>query len=163
MSRYRLLLAVAAAALVWVSMAAPAGAGQAAVTIDDTVECNLGTGEYDITLTLENFLDEVALIDVLTFQVDGVDAPLPVFSPDPLPSLGTSTAVVSIPGDSTSIFLEVDADFEQFTSELSLESTLEGDCEPAPTTTTTSTTLAPTTTTTAPAARPLAITPAFTG
>jgi hypothetical protein len=157
---------ILASALVLVALAAtalPAGAGQA-VILDDDIVCNTATGEYDLEFTITNMTSDPGSIVVNTFDVDGVDTPL-TFSPNPVPGGGsTSVATTSVPGTTTTIFLDIGISFPDSQTGANFESTLDGDCEPdATTTTTTSTTVAPTTTTVAPAARAVARTPAFTG
>jgi hypothetical protein len=163
MNRPRLLLAAAVALAALFATTLPAGAGQA-VTLDDEIVCNTATGEYDLTFTLTNMTSDSGLITVDTFEVDGNDAPL-TFAPNPVPGGGsTSTATTSVPGSTTTLFLDLSISFPDSTSGANFESTLDGDCEGIPTTTTTSTTVAPTTT--APAATPavaVAARPAFTG
>jgi hypothetical protein len=165
LTRPRLLVASAIALAALVGTGLPAGAGQAAFTIDDTVSCNTVTGEYDITFPLTNNLAEEGDIFVDVFQVDGVDQPL-TFTPNPVAANGTSTATYAAPGDTTGYVLEVTVTYGDFDADFSINVGLNGDCEADPTTTTTatpSTTAAPTTSTTAPAARAIALTPAFTG
>jgi hypothetical protein len=163
MTRPRLLLAAAVAVAALFAAALPVGAGQA-VTLDDEIVCNTTTGEYDLTFTLTNMTSDEGNITVNTFQVDGTDTPLS-FSPDPVPGGGaTSVATTSVPGTTTAIFLDIEISFPDSTTGANFESTLDGDCEGIPTTTTTSTTVAPTTT--APATPPavaVAARPAFTG
>lgn len=164
MTRPRLLVAATVAVAALFAGLLPAGAGQSVLLTDDIV-CNTATGEYDITFTLTNNTSDEGDITVESFEVDGTETPLS-FSPDPVPGGGsTSVAQTSVPGSTTTIYLEVSVQFGDFVSGANFEATLDGDCEGIPTTTTTSTstTLAPTTTTTAPAARPVARTPAFTG
>jgi hypothetical protein len=162
-TRSRLLVASAIASLTLMVAAVPSGAGQSS-GIDSTVSCNAATGEYDIEFTVFNNINEAADIFVGAFEVDGAPELLD-FVPDPVPGNGgTSAASVSVPGTTTSYFLQIDLIYLQFTDELSIEATLDGDCEADPTTTTTSTTVAPTTTVApAPAAVAVAARPAFTG
>jgi hypothetical protein len=163
MTRPRLLLATAVAVAALFAAALPAGAGQA-ITLDDEIVCNTATGEYDVTFTLTNMTSDEGSILVDSFEVDGTDTPLS-FSPNPIPGGGgTSVASTSVPGTTTAIFLLLSISFPDSQTGANFESTLDGDCVPDATTTTTSTTVAPTTTTTvAPVARPVALTPAFTG
>lgn len=159
----RTLLATALAislVAVWVT---PAGAQGSNVMMESA--CNTATGEYDLDFTLFNSGGSSGAVAVDSYTVDGVETTPPVFAPDPIAASGQSFATDSVPGDTTSVAITVIIDFGQIGVIVNDAIDLDGDCEaPATTTTTTSTTLATTTTTTvAPAARAIALQPAFTG
>jgi hypothetical protein len=155
----RILLAAAAGALLLVAFPTTAEAG-VLIEITTEYECNEASGDYDVTITITDIVGDGGPINVLAFQVDGADATPPTFEPPSLPVDGSSAALFSVPGDTTTIFLDFSISYptgEQFGS---AEMELEGDCEPVPTTTTTA---GETTTTEAAAAEAVRLQPAFTG
>jgi hypothetical protein len=154
----RLLLAIAAGALLLVAFPPTAEAGESSVLGVD-IECNEETGDYDVVFTIVNGTGDAGDITVVEYDVDGVDQTPPVFDPDPVPASGESVANDSIPGSSTSLFIDIEVDYGDPIDFLSAEQTLEGDCEP----TTTTTTAGETTTTEAAAAEAVRLQPAFTG
>jgi hypothetical protein len=138
-----------------------AGAQQANEVTSD-FECDTTTGEWVITITVENLLNESAEISgEYDFETTS-DGGSPVidfsFVPDPLPALGTSTGTITLPGDTVFVEGIVEVQYEQFLDDTDFSIEIGETCEPVETTTTTA---APTTTTTAAAAT--TATPRFTG
>src|SRR5690606_19693625 len=122
---------------------------QANSDLDVNTVCNTETGEYDITFDIVNNITEEADIAVIDFEVDGADQAL-TFSPNPVPPEDTSTATASVPGATTAIFLDLTVTWGETSDSHQHEATLDGDCEPDLTTTTSMTSTTMETTTTAP-------------
>lgn len=174
MARHR-LLAPAVLALTAIAVT-PAAADSGFSRLDVTTVCNTTTGEYLITFEIVNSTNFEGYISVSSFEVDGVDQPL-TFSPEPVgvaPSSATATA--SVPGETTSILLDLVVSYSEFVDFHDYETTLAGDCDPA-VSATTATTLPPTTAPVTspspservaapqqpPPAEPVAVSPRFTG
>lgn len=140
-----------------------AGVAGAQVPYDTTIdaECDTTTGTYVIRVTLDNNVDEEAVLGYLgwdAFDADGpTDSGNEDFSPNPMPALGASSASVVVPGDTVLVEFAIGAEYTQFVYDTTPSIELDGDCETAATTIT-----SPSTTSTEPA--PAVVTrPRFTG
>jgi hypothetical protein len=154
-----LIAALVLAAPLAVVGATPSGAQQP-IDITGNADCN-DDGTYTLFWEIENFVG--AEVTIESAVLDGAATGDVTFSPNPIPADGVANGSFDVPGDTAGfVVLTVDVTGPKFDFEDVFEIELLGDCE-AIVTTTTSTTLAPTTTTTAPAARPVTLTPAFTG
>jgi hypothetical protein len=141
-------------------VASPAGA-QVPIEITGNADCN-DDGTYTLFWEIENFVGFE--LDIDSAELDGAATGSVTSSPNPIPVDGVANGSFDVPGDTAGFVLlivEVSAPKFSFDDEFEIE--LLGDCEAIVIPTTTTTTAAPTTTTTAPAARPLTLTPAFTG
>lgn len=143
---------------------ATAGAGLIA-SLTGEATCDSVSGNYDVVFTQTSPSDtNSASIAIDTFEVDGVAASPPVFSPNPMPPGGQATAAVTVPGDTTSILMETTVTWAgDLTAENVFELALDGDCTATTTTTSTATTSTVETTTTTRAATVVATAPTFTG
>jgi hypothetical protein len=120
--------------------------------------CDTTTGMYTVTVTLQNNIDEPGDMGTLGWQASDASGPSQagqaLFSPDPMPPLGTTSASFQVPGDTVLIELSIGVEYAQFVADTNPSQELGGDCQlviPTSSTTTTPTTSASTTTTTAAA------------
>jgi hypothetical protein len=131
------------------------------VSVD--ADCNAETGALEVLVTIENFVDDpgdaVGQYSYTTSSGD-VGGDSLTFVPAPVPAEGTSSASVSVPGDTTSIDGEVVVDYGDFDFTVGFGFAVDTQCE---TTTTTTGGGASSSTTSTTAAAAATAQPRFTG
>jgi hypothetical protein len=158
----RSLLAAAATTVAIVATATGvAGAGQSPLIIDSDTVCDTETGNFVITVSMENdFIEDGDLeVNFEAFEGDTEtdSGELPV-SPNPVPSGGTATSTLEVAGTTTFVDFLIFVDYGDgpITNTIGVE--LGSPCEATPTTPTTGES-----TTTSSAVATEAVRPTFTG
>jgi hypothetical protein len=161
MRTIRSMLAVTATLVaVLAATAGVADAGQA-FTTDIGVECDTDTGEFVLTLTVDNVFAEDGDIEAAYTVFAGSDETASgemTMTPNPVPGGETSVGVLSVPNTTTFVEILVTVDYGDggITDEIGAE--IGESCEAVPTTPTTAGTTS--TTAAAPASQ---VQPRFTG
>jgi len=153
------LVAVAAAAILVASSGVAAGGQLVETSID--YECDTTTGNFVVTLTVENLTDLAGEIEGVYGALEGSEQLViddAVFVPNPVPGGGTSTAIFEIPGNATFVGVDIFVDFGEGNFEGGASADIGEPCEAIPTTTTTTTS-----TTTSTVATEAIVQPRFTG
>jgi hypothetical protein len=154
-----LLAAAAAAVAILAATTGVADAGEA-VSTDIAFECDTDTGNFVVTLTLDNLtqLEGDIEADYGVFEGDTeTDSGEFTMTPNPVPGGDSSVGVLEVPGTTTFVGVDIFVDFGEGSFEGSAGVEIGETCEA-----TTTTTTAESTTTTAAAAAE-AVRPTFTG
>ena len=132
------MAAVATAAVLIAVLESPAGTQPPPRTAVDQ-RCNAETGEYEITMTIQNRFDETAEAqgDYSWSTVGGGagDGTL-MFSPNPVGANGTSASLALVPGDTIAFDATIELLYSDFIDVDEVTVELAGDCSSSNTPTT---------------------------